>query len=192
MNRKKDKSTQDVNGRFNRDRWLAVALETLAREGSARVTVRHLCAQLGVTTGSFYWHFENHEDFVRHIVDFWNEAFTETAARYIRDVSDDPKERLLGLMTILTEQNLGQYDVAIRAWAAQDAEIAKVVRRVDKRRFEVVQGLFLAMGFGQAESDMRARTFLVFHSTEHAIYIKKGKKARLAEMKLRHQFFIRP
>jgi hypothetical protein len=125
-------------------------------------------------------------------VDFWKEAYTETAARYIRDVSDDPQEKLLALMKILTEQNLSRYDVAIRAWAAQDEEIAKAVRRVDKRRFGVVETLFLAMGFGQAESNMRARTFMVFHSTEHAIHEKKSKKARLAEMKLRYQFFIRP
>ena len=100
-----------AKGRFDRDRWLAEALEILSREGSARITVRHLSERLGVTTGSFYWHFEDRRDFVRRIVDYWSEAFTETAIRYFSDVSDDPQKQLLALMTILTEQDLARYDV---------------------------------------------------------------------------------
>jgi hypothetical protein len=37
--------------------------------------------------------------------------------------SDDPREKLLALMKLLTKQSLGQYDVAIRAWATQDSKL---------------------------------------------------------------------
>ncbi len=192
MTRKRRPKVAAAKGRFDRDRWLAEALEVLASEGSARITVRHLSEKLGVTTGSFYWHFKDRRDFVTQIVDYWNEAFTETAARYIRDSSDDPKEQLLALMTILTEQDLARYDVAVRAWAAQDSEIAKAVRKVDQRRFDVVRGLFSAMGFGKTESGMRARTLAVFLSLELAFYVRLSKKARLAEVKRRHAWITQP
>ena len=181
-----------AKGRFDRNRWLAEALDVLAKEGSAKITVRHISERLGVTTGSFYWHFKGRHDFVRRIVDYWNEAFTEAAARHVQDVSDNPKEQLLALMTILTEQNLARYDVAVRAWAAQAPEIAKAVRKVDQRRLGVVRHLFSAMEFDQAESDMRARTFLVFHSSELSFYVKQSKKTRLAEIRRRHAWFTQP
>ena len=192
MSKKRAPRAAAAKGRFDRDRWLAEALEILSREGSARITVRHLSERLGVTTGSFYWHFEDRRDFVRRIVDYWSEAFTETAIRYFSDVSDDPQKQLLALMTILTEQDLARYDVAVRAWAAQDTDLGKAVRKVDQRRLDLVRGMFSAMGFGQTESDIRARTFAVYHSAELAFYVKKSKKARLADLKRRHALFIQP
>ena len=192
MSKKRAPKSNVATGRFNRDRWLAEALEVLGSEGSARITVRHLSERLGVTTGSFYWYFEDRGDFVQRMVEYWSEAFTETAVRYLRDASDGPQEKLLALMTILTKQNLARYDVAIRAWAAQDTGMAAAVSKVDRRRLEVVRSLFSAMGFGQAESEMRARTFMIFQSSELTFYVKQSDKTRLSEIKHRHAFFTQP
>ena len=45
-----------------------------------------LAAELGVTTGSFYWHFRGRDDFVASLVDYWGREFT---ARVIEDLAYD-------------------------------------------------------------------------------------------------------
>ena len=192
MSKKRAKRTDVSKGRIDRGRWLSEALEVLAREGKARITVRNISESLGVTTGSFYWHFENREDFVDAIVDFWDKAFTDKVAQRIRRSPAEPREQLLELMKVLTEENLGRYDVAVRAWATHDNKVAKAVRKVDRQRFETVRGLFAAMGFVEPELDMRARTFVVFYSLESAVYPKLSKKARLTAVESRHAWFTRP
>jgi len=192
MRKKQAKRAGASRVRIDRDQWLAEALEVLSREGNARITVRNISESLGVTTGSFYWHFENREDFVDAIVDFWDKAFTEKVAHRIRRSPAEPREQLLELMKVLTEENLGRYDIAVRAWATHDNKVAKAVRKVDRQRFETVRGLFAAMGFVEPELDMRTRTFVVFFSLESAVYTKQSKRARLAAVESRHIWFTRP
>ncbi|MFA9270109.1 MAG: TetR/AcrR family transcriptional regulator, partial [Baekduiaceae bacterium] len=47
--------------RLSVDDWVACALEVLADEGVAGIKIPTLCKRLGVTKGSFYWHFSDLE-----------------------------------------------------------------------------------------------------------------------------------
>ncbi len=49
-------------GRLTREEWLAKALEVLARKGVAGMRIDALSKALGVTKGSFYWHFKNRDE----------------------------------------------------------------------------------------------------------------------------------
>ena len=35
-----------------------------------------LARELGVTPGSFYWHFENRSDFIRAMAEYWRDKYT--------------------------------------------------------------------------------------------------------------------
>lgn len=63
-------------GRLTREEWLAKALEVLARKGVAGMRIDALSKALGVTKGSFYWHFKNRDDFTKNLLDYWMSAFT--------------------------------------------------------------------------------------------------------------------
>jgi hypothetical protein len=76
-------------------------------------------------------------------------------------------------------EDLARYDVAIRAWAAQDTRIAKLVQRTDRKRLRVVRDLFAEMAFEGAELEMRARCFVTYVSLETGISVKQNKKKRL-------------
>jgi hypothetical protein len=72
-------------------------------------------------------------------------------------------------MELLHEGRFARYDVAVRAWAAQEPSLAAQVARVDEERLAYVGSLFAEMGFRGDELDMRTRLFVVFHSLEHAL-----------------------
>jgi AcrR family transcriptional regulator len=56
--------------------WLAEALQVLTKSGNAKLPVDNIARALGVTKGSFYWHFKNRKDFVAGIIDYWDKQFT--------------------------------------------------------------------------------------------------------------------
>ena len=45
--------------------WQEAALNVIAHQGVSAVAVEPLAKQLGVTKGSFYWHFSNRMDLVK-------------------------------------------------------------------------------------------------------------------------------
>jgi AcrR family transcriptional regulator len=46
-------------GRLSTQDWTTRALELLVDEGVGAVKVARMCRELGVTKGSFYWHFDD-------------------------------------------------------------------------------------------------------------------------------------
>ena len=180
----------DRNKRYDRATWLGEALEVLSEQGSAKLTVRNISERLGVTTGSFYWHFKSRHEFVRAIAEYWQLVFTDAIANEVSSSSEDPHEQLYTLMKILTEREIPRYDCAVRAWAAMDKEIAYIVREVDRTQIDFVGHLFSRMGFKGAELDMRTRTFVVFMSAELGWAYGLTKRERMKAMKLRYKWFV--
>ena len=178
------KKSPAARKRLSRDQWLAHALNHLAREGEAKLTIDRVVKALGVTKGSFYWHFKDRDDFLRKVVDYWDEHFTECVAIHVQSLDDSPAKRLWAIAETVWREDLARYDLAVRAWAAQDEAIAQLVLRIDKRRLGVVRELFAALGFRGTDLEMRARCFVTYISLDKAIFIKQTKKQRLACMEL--------
>ena len=65
-----------TNPRLSREDWLEESLRILAQEGDRPITVEVLCERLGVSRGSFYWHFKDTEDFHVAVIEHWEELST--------------------------------------------------------------------------------------------------------------------
>lgn len=146
---------------------------------------------MGVSTGSFYWHFKDRADFVKQLVDYWAESSTEQIAKRLESTHGSAKSRLLKLMQAIDEDDLGRYDIPIRAWAAQEPAIARVVKKVDRLRMSIVRQLFVDMGFVGQELEMRSITFATFHSLEQGLFERPSKRERKKLIKVRHAFFTK-
>jgi AcrR family transcriptional regulator len=72
--------------RLPREQWLSAALEVVARRGGAKLRIRDLVQRLGVSTGSFYWHFRDRDDFVTSLVDYWGREFTSRVAEQVAKI----------------------------------------------------------------------------------------------------------
>ena len=114
----------------------------------------------------------------------WARASGERAAT--------PEARLLVLMRLLKEERLARYDVAVRAWAAQELIFAEGVQQVDRQRFGYVRQIFHDMGFRGADLDTRTRLFVVYHIAEPGMRLPASGLASEAELRQRLAFFVRP
>jgi AcrR family transcriptional regulator len=177
--------------RYDRDAWLATALDVLSHEGQARLTTKSIASKLGVTRGSFYHHFKSRGEFVKALVNYWSEIFTGQVNNTIGISKLSPEERLLLLMRLIHQQGLDRYDIAFRSWAAQDSKIAKEVRKVDLIRYSFVKSIFSEMGFHGDELEDRVRIWLVFQCSQNTVYLPEPWYDDDAILRL-HTHFVRP
>ena len=182
---------QNKKKRLSREAWLQTALEVLAKEGRARLRLEHIAQKLGVTTGSFYWHFKNREDFVMSLAEYWATWSTEQATKFVSAKGGDAADRLMNLMQVVLENDLGRYDIVMRSWALHEPQVNQVVKKVDHIRLLFVRRLFSQMGFKGDELEVRSQIFASYLSLEKGFLAsvrRTGKKTLLKQM---HTFFTK-
>lgn len=177
---------------LSRSDWLDAALAALDAGGVESVRVLPLAESLGVSRGSFYWHFENRADLLRSVLDYWETELTDSAIDHATLARGDGRQRFRKLLEDVLEQRRGQHDPAVRAWALYDREAAKVVRRVDRKRFTYITSLFRDMGFSQSESEARAYLANVYLLGDHIILEKEPPAKRRRYLRLRHRMLTAP
>ncbi|TAK80122.1 MAG: TetR/AcrR family transcriptional regulator [Betaproteobacteria bacterium] len=145
-----------------RAQWVAAGLEALRKGGAAEVRVERLAAQLGITKGSFYWHFRDRGELLDALLEHWAREMTDAEFERIEAMRATLAERLLALAQDVLQKGMGRYDPAIRGWARTDRKVAAAVARVDRRRVFSLMSFFEESGFSAADARTRARLFYTF------------------------------
>lgn len=139
-------------------------MEALAREGPAAMAVEPLAARLGVTKGSFYWHFGNRRDLVSAVAEEWERRGADEPVAAL-SAEGDPVRRIERLFEIAwdTPEHL-RAERALLGAAVGDAKLAAVAARVHAKRRRFLVTCYRALGLGAAEADRWA-------ATAHAVYM---------------------
>lgn len=172
--------------RLSRETWLQQALDILA-EDPEHLRIDELAARLGVSKGSFYWHFENRSEFIKALAEYWRDKYTSDVREEVFAADDHLREILKE--TLLDK--VGRYDLAVRAWARHEPSIAPIIREVDEIRLQSIREIFVELGLGEAEAATRARVFVACHALEDALAVPLSRKEALAQLEARHAFFTR-
>ena len=164
--------------RLSREIWLNKALDVLSQEGQAGLRIQGLCTALGVSRGSFYWHFEDRDDFIHALLDYWHAEYTVTATEFVAQEGGTAVERLAKIVRFVHDRNLTRYDLVIRSWAASDRKVAKSLRKTDQFRLSFLESLFREIGFSGIEVEIRGRTCLSFMTLENTMFKRLDRKYR--------------
>ncbi len=175
--------------RLSREDWLEESLRILAQEGDRPITVEVLCERLGVSRGSFYWHFKDTEDFHVAVIEHWEKLSTVALRDAVFSLQVSPEERLLKLLEMVTTFQYKDCEVPMRLWAMKEPKTKKVLQRIDSTRYEAVRSLFEEMGFTGDELEMRVQTCVVNHNFMDGLSIdlSKDQAATLRQIQLRHR-----
>ena len=146
-----------VSEKLGPESWVQRALATLLEAGIEQVRVERLAKDLGVTKGSFYWHFRDRQHLLDELLEYWFRTMTEEVFEVARGVQGSARERLHAALADIMTQNRAGYDLAVRAWARLDPKAAQAVRRIDDKRLEFLCGLLVDTGLEQVEAGHRAR-----------------------------------
>ncbi|MDJ0813367.1 MAG: TetR/AcrR family transcriptional regulator [Woeseiaceae bacterium] len=177
-------------GRLSREVWLEKALEALA-ESPTHLRVDHLAEKLGVSKGSFYFHFKGRAEFVYALAEYWRDAYTSVVADAALHEKGTPEEKLYFLMQTIIGQGASGMDIPVRALARIEPDIMPVIREVDEIRLQTLRELFAEMGFEGTELEMRTRIFVACHSMDASLAVKMSREEALAQLDDRAAFFTR-
>jgi len=168
---------------FNREDWLQLALKVLIRDGVERVRVEPLAKELGVTKGSFYWHFKNRDDLLSQILSYWSDEMTAQVFHKITKMEVSPKDKMFALMEEVVIKKRGKYDSAIRSWAKQSKAVALAVGKIDHLRLEFLSKLFTEIGFSKSQAQIRAQLMYGYMVGEPSIVSHVSRAEHLSTMR---------
>lgn len=146
------------SARISRDDWVAEGLRVLAAEGIEGVRVEPMARRLGVTKGSFYWHFADRAALHDAMLDKWRETATQAIIARVEQTTAAPLGKFRQLVKLTTTSGKGaRLDTAIRSWASHDDRVANAVAKVDRERMAYVADLLEALGVKRATAMVRAQ-----------------------------------
>jgi AcrR family transcriptional regulator len=143
--------------RLSVDDWIGAALEIMAADGIGGVKIQRLCDQLGVTKGSFYWHFKDLDAFLDSVAERWRDGEGTFRSRLDAAVRTDPKRGLSDAVSAFLDRRVGRLERAMRDWSRTDERARAAIKSADKRIFDALVSGFESLGFDRSESDVRAK-----------------------------------
>ena len=133
------------------EQWAEAALDAMVGGGLEAVAVEPLARRLGVTKGSFYWHFANRDALVHAALQLWEKRETEDILIGVEEESD-PYERIVKLFKRGNSSHLaGRLYLALAA-ASDDPAVGQVVKRVSARRLAYLHKCYLALGLSERDA----------------------------------------
>ncbi len=125
--------------------WLDQGLKTLAKSGFTALKAEPLAKAMGVSRGSFYWHFADIRAFHAALLKHWREIAAERVIANL-ETAAGPTEAV----ALLLRQTFGTrlaLENAVRSWATHDPLARAAVQATDARRLGYVENLLRASGF---------------------------------------------
>ncbi|QIG96257.1 MULTISPECIES: TetR/AcrR family transcriptional regulator [unclassified Bradyrhizobium] len=137
--------------------WLDQGLKTLARTGFTALKAEPLAKVMGVSRGSFYWHFADIAAYRSAILNHWREVAAE---QVIAELETIPKgDEALALLLRRAFSARLALERAVRSWATVDGEARAAVLEVDQRRIGYIETLLRQAGFPDDVARGRAQIF---------------------------------
>ena len=158
------KVSQANRGQFGPNEWIKAARRVLQTRSIDAVRVEVLAKEMGVTKGSFYWHFKDREDLLQRLLTAWRDEATEQIIFRFESRGLPARELIRDLLSLpfrgAAAKEAADTELAIRAWARRDESARNVLDEVDAKRLAYIGECFQTLGFGAA--DARSRAFALY------------------------------
>ncbi len=144
--------------------WVQAALDIVAAQGVDGVRVEVLAKQLGVTKGSFYWHFKDRDALLEAVLDGWRREATLRIISRLDQAAQSARERLRYLLQLpfhgARAERGAEIELSLRLWSRRDERARATLAEVDELRLRYISGLLADCGF--SAEDAKARAVLAY------------------------------
>ena len=120
--------------------WLDQGLKTLATQGFSALKAELLAKAMGVSRGSFYWHFADIGAFHAAILKHWREVAAEAIIAQV-EAAADHGEPLAVLLRQVFSEKLALERARAELGGIRCAAARAAVQAIDRRRLDYVESL---------------------------------------------------
>lgn len=136
--------------------WLEAGQSLLRRGGLKALKLRPLAEELRVSTGSFYHHFRDFDDYQGKLARYFAEDQVTDLIGALERASSDPIERIRLLGQTVRRRGSYRLTVAMRAWAESDDRARSAVERHDTLMLDFLTQCLTSAGFARPDAEVRA------------------------------------
>ncbi len=148
------------SSRLDSEAWVKAALDILAERGIDGVRVEILAKQLGVTKGSFYWHFKDRDALFEALLDTWRRQATLRIIARLDQTTQTAAGRLRQLLNLPFQGPRSEWgadvELSLRLWSRHDKRARAALAEVDQLRLRYIAGLLEDCGFSADAAKARA------------------------------------
>ena len=142
--------------KMSREAWADAALIALGQGGLEAIAVEPIAAMLGVTKGSFYWHFTSRQELLEAALLRWEELATRVVVDELSSISD-PRERLRAILTVTVSSHPNNRVELALLGAGANPTVAAAAARVHAARTDFLATIFRDLGYRLPVAKLRAR-----------------------------------
>jgi len=160
--------------RLSAEDWKQAALDVIAEAGVKAVAVESLARRLGVTKGSFYWHFPSRRSLIEAALQRWEE---DDLAKLEQQLAEQPecRERLCELFRRGSREFRSNAVYHALSNSGENAIVRPVLIRVAKRRLAFLVDAFSGLGLSATQACHRARlTYAAYAGYIQIAYLDCG------------------
>ena len=156
--KKSDTSLQNIT----QDHWLNAAYELLVESGVESVKIGALAQKLDVARTGFYWHFKDREALLHAMIERWEQKNTGNLIARAGAFSETIIEAILNVFDCWLDESLfdARFDLAIRNWARNDADLQKLLNTADAQRLDAISRMFQRFGYSEQQALVRSKTVI--------------------------------
>jgi AcrR family transcriptional regulator len=118
--------------------------------------VEPLARRLGVTKGSFYWHFPSRDALLQAALERWEVVEQEEIFGTLERIPD-PRDRLRALFQVVAHEVKSHIIYSELLKALDHPAVSPVIGRVSQRRLDYLTASFRQAGLGRTAAQHRAR-----------------------------------
>ena len=143
----KKSGKRSETSRLTRDDWLDAAFNAVVEGGFDNVRVLAIADALGVTRGSFYWHFADHAELVSALIERWRVGEVQSGKGWASTPTADPQTDLDDMLEAALShagadlENM-RFELALRGLGRRDPVVAKMLLEVDQMRLALFERKF--------------------------------------------------
>jgi AcrR family transcriptional regulator len=173
--------TEADSTRLQRFDWLLAALEIFVAEGIDAVRITRLAEDLGVTRGSFYWHFSNRADLIDSLVAYWRDKNSSVMVEAV-ETATSLSDGIFNLFDTCVNNNQfdPRLDLAIREWARRSLVIRQEIDAADAVRLQAITDFFSRFDYPMPQALIRARVIYFAQIGFYALDVKEALSTRLS------------
>ena len=159
---------------------------------STRYVLPRLADELGVTRGSFYWHFGNREDLINALVAYWKDHNTKAVVDSVKD-ADSLSNGIFAFFETCLDAELfdPRLDLAIREWARRSTEVREHVDSADNTRVQALTEFFQRFDYPMPEAFIRARVLYFAQIGFYALDVREPLETRISYSEAYFPQFLR-